>query len=165
MKRILNNSKQIRYVLSVVLLLILNSCITTNKNEAITKKVWETVKAHNKAWTVSENINEQLKYVHGDILFVSPPFNKILSGKDKYKEGYENWMMHAEVNHFKEIDPVIKIYNKGNLALVSYHIDMSFKYDDKKLSNWKGIDMMTLTKENGKWLIISDMYAEEIKNN
>ena len=41
---------------------------------------------------------------------------------------------------------------------------MSFTYDESEVSNWKGIDMMTLTKENGEWLIISDMYAEEINN-
>ena len=98
-----------------------------DKNETITNEVWETVKAHNIAWSVSEDIDEQLKYVHDDILFVSPPFNKIRSGKDKYKESYKNWMLHAEVNHFKEIAPVIKIYNSGNSALVTYYIDMSFK--------------------------------------
>ena len=27
---------------------------------------------------------------------------------------------------------------------------MSFTYDESEVSNWKGIDMMTLTKENGK---------------
>ena len=134
-----------------------------NKNETITKEVWETVKAHNIAWSVSEDIDEQLKYVHDDILFIKPPFNKILSGKDMYREDYENWILHAKVNYFKEIDPIIKIYNNGNSALVTYYIDMSYKYDNKDVNDWKGIDMMTLTKENGKWLIISDMYARKLE--
>ncbi len=136
-----------------------------DKNETVTKEVWETVKAHNMAWSVSEDIDEQLRYVHDDILFVKPPFNKILSGKDMYREDYENWMLHAKVNYFKEVDPVINIYNNGTSALVTYYIDMSYKYDGEDVNDWKGIDMMTLTKNNGKWFIISDMYARYLETN
>ncbi len=136
-----------------------------DKNETVTKEVWETVKAHNMAWSVSQDIDEQLRYVYNDILFVKPPFNKILSGKDMYREDYENWMLHAKVNYFKEVDPVINIYNNGTSALVTYYIDMSYKYDGEDVNDWKGIDMMTLTKENGKWLIISDMYARYLETN
>ena len=127
--------------------------------EMITKNIWETVKAHNEAWSEHEDINEQLKFVHDEIIFVSPPFKEIMKGKAKYKEAYEKWMKHAEVDYFLEMNPVIKIYGGGNCALVTYHIEMSFSYDDRVENSWKGIDMMTLAKENGHWLIRSDMYA------
>ena len=72
-------------------------------------------------------------------------------------------MQHTKVDYFHEVNPVIKIYGKGNFAIVTYNIDMSFNYDDKVVNDWKGADMMTLVKENGKWLITSDMYAKETK--
>ena len=45
-----------------------------DKNETVTKEVWETVKAHNMAWSVSQDIDEQLRYVYNDILFVKTSF-------------------------------------------------------------------------------------------
>ena len=39
---------------------------------------------------------------------------------------------------------------------------MSFDYDDRTVEEWKGIDMISLVKEEGKWLITSDMFAKII---
>ena len=72
-------------------------------------------------------------------------------------------MQHTKVDYFHEVNPVIKIYGKGNFAIVTYNIDMSFNYDDKVVNDWKGVDMMTLVKENGKWLITSDMFTRETR--
>lgn len=146
-------------------LFLLTTCNTNSQQniDLAAKQVWETVKAHNKAWAVLEDINDQLKYVHDDVVFIKPPFKEILKGKEKYKEDYEKWIQHAKVNYFHEVNPVIKIYGNGNFAIVTYNIDMSFTYDDEVVNDWKGADMMILVKENGKWLITSDMYAKETK--
>lgn len=143
--------------------LLLASCNSNSKmcSEDAAKEVWEVIKAHNKAWSESEDINEQLQYIHNDVVFVKPPFKEILKGKTQYKTDYENWMKHAKVEYFHEVNPVINVYGNGNFAIVSYNIEMSFTYDDKAVNDWKGVDMMTLTKENSKWLITSDMYARE----
>ena len=74
-------------------------------------------------------------------------------------EDYRDWMEHATVYKFTEVDPQVFLYNNGNFALVTYTIDMAFKYDDNEVPQWTGIDHMTLVKENGKWLITSDMYG------
>ena len=123
------------------------------------KEVWKVVKAHNKAWAEQEDINEQMSYVHEDVVFINAPFKEIKVGKEKYKASYEEWMLHAKVDYFHEINPVVKVYGNGNFALVSYNIDMAFTYDDAVVNDWKGIDFMTLVKEKGRWLITSDMYA------
>ena len=144
---------------------LLISC-NTDSHQSLSpaaKKVWETVKAHNKAWSELEDINDQLKFIHDDVVFIKPPFKEILKGKEKYREVYELWMQHAKVDYFHEVNPVIKIYGNGNFAIVTYNIDMSFTYDDEVVNDWKGADIMTLVKENGKWLITSDMYAKETK--
>ena len=155
------------FISSIVLFsfFLLNSC-NTNSHQNIdlaAKQIWKTVKAHNKTWSVLEDINDQLKYVHDDVVFIKPPFKEILKGKEKYKEDYEKWIQHAKVNYFHEVNPVIKIYGKGNFAIVTYNIDMSFTYDDEVVNDWKGVDLMTLVKENGRWLITSDIYARETR--
>lgn len=139
---------------------------SVNSQETFRKasdQVWAIVQAHNTAWSVHEDINEQLKYVHDDVVFVKPPFKEIMRGKEKYKSDYQEWMKHAEVEYFREFNPVITMHGNGNFAIVSFGIEMSFKYDDKFVDDWKGADMMTLVKENGKWLITSDMFARQIQ--
>ena len=146
-------------------LFLLTTCNTNSQQniDLAAKQVWETVKAHNKAWAVLEDINDQLKYVHDDVVFIKPPFKEILKGKEKYKEDYEKWIQRAKVDYFHEVNPVIKIYGEGNFAIVTYNINMSFTYDDEVVNDWKGVDMMTLVKENGKWLITSDMFTRETR--
>ena len=146
-------------------LFLLTSCNTNSQQstEIAVKEVWETVKAHNKAWSELEDINEQLTYVHNKVVFIKPPFKVIINGIENYKKDYENWMLHAKVNYFHEVDPEIKIYGDGNFAIVTYNIDMAFTYDDEVVDDWKGADMMTLVKENGRWLIVSDMYGRDTK--
>ncbi len=150
-----------------VLLMILNSC---NKNEKYdidkTKsEVLKTVYAHNKAWTKLEDIKEQKKYVHENIIFISPPYKKPIKGAREYLKNYkEDWMDHATVHHFKEVNPEVTLFNNGLFAVVTYEIEMSFDYDDTKVSEWHGIDQMTLVKENGKWVITSDMFAKRTED-
>jgi len=150
-------------ILSSLFLLITCNTNSQQNIDVAAKQVWETVKAHNKAWAVLEDINDQLKYVHDDVVFIKPPFKEILKGKEKYKEDYEKWIQNAKVDYFHEVNPVIKIYGEGNFAIVTYNINMSFTYDDEVVNDWKGVDMMTLVKENGKWLITSDMFTRETR--
>ena len=149
----------------IVLLLTVNVC-TQNENkmdvEKAKKEVWSTVLAHNKAWAQMEDLDEQAKYVHEDIVFVSPPYLTPIIGKEEYLKNYQEWIDNATVHYFKEVDLQITFHCKSTFALVTFKIDMSFDYDDKKIDRWQGIDLMTLVFENGKWLITSDMYAKEV---
>ena len=154
-------------VLLPLLILIISGCRTDNNIDVDTLKqeVWEAVTAHNKAWTVDEDLNEQMKYVDDNIIFVSPPFKESLSGIDNYRTGYQEWIDHATVHYFREINPKIEIQGSGNFAVVTYNIEMSFDYDDRTVEEWKGMDMISLAKKKGKWLITSDMFAKTIFEN
>ncbi|MFC2082405.1 hypothetical protein ACFLR4_00300 [Bacteroidota bacterium] len=151
-------------VLFSLLIFIISGCRQSNNAdvEQLQKEVWETVIAHNDAWSVDENLNEQMKYVHDNIIFVSPPFRECMYGIDNYRAGYREWIDHATVHFFREINPKIEIHGDGRFALVTYNIEMSFDYDDRTVEEWKGIDMISLVKEEGKWLITSDMFAKII---
>ena len=148
-----------------VSIMILTSC-SKKENYDIDKtksEVLKTVYAHNKAWTKLEDLNEQKKYVHENIVFISPPFKELKKGIKQYLTAYKKWIDHATVHHFKELNPEVILYNEGKFAIVTYKIDMAFDYDDTKVPEWHGIDKMTLVKENGKWLITSDMFAKQIE--
>lgn len=146
-----------------VFFMLLTACNQSEQydSEKIKNEVLKTVYAHNKAWTELEDLTEQKKYVHENIVFISPPYKKPKTGINEYLNDYKDWMNRATVHHFKEIEPDVKIYNDSLFAIVTYKIDMTFDYDDEKIPVWKGIDHMTLVKEKGKWLITSDMFAKQ----
>ena len=153
-----------KYMLSFCIISLLFLSFNNDMNttrEQTKSEILKTVKAHNRAWAVNENINEQMNYIHDDIQMIAPPYQKIIRGKQEYKKGYLNWMKHAKVHYYKEIDPNITLLKNGDIALVTFHIDMSFDYDSVAVNKWEGLDLMTLIKENGKWKIISDMYAKK----
>jgi len=142
------------------------SLLFCNKNEPfdpekLKAEVLNTVYSHNKAWTELEDIKEQKKYVHENIIFISPPYKTPKKGIKQYLKDYSEWMEHATVHHFKEVDPEVVLYNEGKFALVTFKIDMAFDYDDTSTPEWYGIDQMTLVNEKGKWLITSDMFAKQ----
>ncbi|MFC1564464.1 nuclear transport factor 2 family protein [candidate division KSB1 bacterium] len=121
-------------------------------------KIWQVVQAHNKAWTVLEDLDEQMKYVHDDIVFITPSDKYPIEGKDAYIESYENWINSAEVHFFKELDHKVRITGNGTSAIVTYNIDMSFLYNGEEAA-FQGRDMMFLIFERGKWLIAADVYS------
>ena len=151
-----------KFLLPIAVLFLFEGCMQNNNNvniEQLKEEVWQTVLAHNKAWTVDKDIEAQMRHVHKEIVSVAPPFTNRLTGIAQYKEGYLNWHEHASVKSFKEIDPQIKIY-KGAFAIAVYKIEMSFEYDGNLVDDWKGMDTMTLVKLEDKWFITSDMFGQ-----
>ncbi|OGU57050.1 MAG: hypothetical protein A2V66_05695 [Ignavibacteria bacterium RBG_13_36_8] len=152
-------------LLFLPLLMIITTCSTNDDATDMEKskeEVWQTVLAHNKAWAELENLDEQMKYVHKDIVFVGPPYKNTISGIDAYRKNYEEWIDHATVHSTKESAPEIIILNNGKTAIVTYNGEMSFEYDNQSVPEWKGRDVMVLVKENDKWLIAMDMYAKHV---
>lgn len=143
--------------------MILSACSQKkfNDTERIKAEILKTVFAHNKAWTKLEDLNEQEKYIHDNIVFLAPPYKEPIKGKEAYLDSYRDWIDHATVHHFNEINPEVYLYCGGSFAVVTYTINMAFDFDEVKVPEWHGLDQMTLAKENGIWLITSDMYAKQ----
>ena len=153
-------------ILYLLIFLLLISCKTNpdQNTEQIKADVLKTVKAHNYAWSVLEDAELQKQYVHPDVIFIPPPYNEIKQGIDQYMADYRNWMEHATVYKFEEINPQVILYGQGKFALVTYTIDMAFKYYDNEVPHWRGVDHMTLVNEKGRWMITSDMYGRFKEN-
>ncbi len=149
-------------LISIILITACNSKDVDMKNQV--EEVLNTVKAHNSAWSKLEDLSEQEKYIHDDIVFIAPPYKTPVEGKIQYLNNYKSFNEHATVHFFNEVSPKIRFYNNGRTAIVTFEIDMSFDFDDNSNPSWKGMDMMTLVRENGRWLIVSDMYAKRGEN-
>ncbi|MFC1593299.1 DUF4440 domain-containing protein [Candidatus Neomarinimicrobiota bacterium] len=128
------------------------------------EEVLNIVKAHNAAWSKLEDLSEQEKYIHDDIVFIAPPYKSPVEGKIQYLKNYKSFIEHATVHYFKEVKPKVQFYNNGQTAVVTFGIDMSFDFDDISNPSWRGMDIMTLVHKNDKWLIVSDMYAKQIES-
>jgi ketosteroid isomerase-like protein len=144
----------------IFLVIILAFACSKNENslEKVKDEIWQTVLSHNKSWAELEDLNEQGKYIHENIIFVKPGDKNPIEGKKAYLEDYQKWMDAAEVHFFKELNPRIKIYCKRTSAVVYYDIDMAFTYEGKE-ETFKGREMMFLVKENDKWLLVSDKFS------
>jgi len=151
------------YLLLLVFVIGCNPATKPVNEEAIKKEVWETVLAHNKAWTQMENLTELEKYIDENIISISPPFKTPLYGKTDYLAGYQTWIEHATVYFAREIAPQIHLFLNGTMAIVTYEIELSFEYDLVKTPDWKGRDVMTLKYENNRWLLISDVFMQYAK--
>ncbi len=149
----------------LILLVLFVGCKSDKQrsNDQIKNEVWETVKSHNLAWSKLEDISKLETYIDANVISVSPPFKTPLYGKKAYLDGYQNWFDHASVDFFNEINPQIQLYLNGTMAIVIFEIEMSFVYDDVKTEDWKGRDIMTLTYENGRWLLVSDVFVQYSK--
>jgi hypothetical protein len=154
----------VRFHLLIIIVLITacNSKDVDMKNQV--EEVLNTVKAHNSAWSKLEDLSEQEKYIHDDIVFIAPPYKTPVEGKTQYLNNYKSFNEHATVHFFKEVNPKVRFYNNGRTAIVTFEIDMSFDFNDISNPSWKGMDIMTLIRENDRWLIVSDMYAKRGEN-
>ncbi len=87
-------------VILLITLLLFTIMTFGGSNEDISvldasREVWNVVKAHNIAWAELEDVNQQLKYVHEDVVSISPPFKEISNGKKKRNQ--ENMNMQENI--------------------------------------------------------------------
>ena len=147
---------------NILIILVLFSCVFCSKNagniEKIKSEVLETVKAHNKAWTVLEDLEEQGKYIHDNITFITPGDHSPFEGKEAYLTSYREWYDAAKVHFFSELEPRAYLSENLKSAVVIYYIDMAFNYKGEE-QTFKGRDLFFLTWENGKWLIMANEYS------
>ncbi|MCP4727291.1 MAG: nuclear transport factor 2 family protein, partial [bacterium] len=153
---------QILYMLMIAALFtVFLSCNTNYDNrdmEELKSEVWNTVKKHNESWTVLEDLNEQEKYIHDDIVFITPGDEFPIEGKQAYLDGYKGWIDSADVHYFRELEHKVRISGNGTAAVVSYYIDMSFNYNGEE-KTFRGRDLFFLVLEDGKWLITANEYS------
>lgn len=121
-------------------------------------EVWNTVQALNKVWTVDGDTSKLVNYFHETMVAITPVSNERVYGRDACIAGWKSFTDAATIHYWKELEPLVQIYQEGNCAVVTYYYDMSVDMGGMTMQ-LKGRDMMTFIKEEGKWWLVSDQFS------
>lgn len=151
--------KKLLYIIPLFLIFLSWSFLSKDVDiEKEKEEVLKTVLAHNKSWTVLEDLNEQAKYIQENIIMITPGDRDPIIGREAYLKGYKKWNNAAKVHFFKELNPIVKLSENMRSAVVFYNIDMAYNYNGEE-KTFQGRDFFFLTKESGKWLIMANEYS------
>lgn len=124
----------------------------------IKEKVWATIQAMNRLWTVENNADELVNYFHENMVAVTPTDRMRVEGQAACVAGWKGFTQSAKINYWKEIDPKIELFGDDKFAIVTYYFDMSFDMGGQTIK-MGGRDMFALMNENGKWWIVADQFS------
>jgi hypothetical protein len=124
----------------------------------IEQEVWNTIVEMNKVWTVEAKPEKLKNYFHKNMVAIVPTSPKRVEGRAACVAGWKSFVDAAKINYWKELEPLVSIYNDGQTAVVTYYFDMSFDMAGQTIK-MKGRDMFTLVNENGKWWVAADQFS------
>lgn len=122
-------------------------------------EVWNTVKAINRHWAVTENMDSLSLYLHDNMVMFSPGGKERLSGKENILESYRQYALSAETLDMTETEPLIQFYNGNKTAVVSYFCNLRIKTQEGDIGTFSCKDMYTLVAENGRWYAVAQHYS------
>lgn len=122
------------------------------------EEVWQTIQALNRAWTVENNVDKLRDYFHMDMVAITPTARERIEGRDACIASWKAFTQAAKIHHWKEIDPKVQVYGRGQFAVVTYYFDMSFEMNGHTIK-MQGRDMFTFVNEDGKWLVVADQFS------
>lgn len=128
------------------------------EDSKIKEKVWQTIQALNRAWTIDNNASELKNYFHKDMIAITPTDKKRLEGGKSCVAGWKNFSENAKIHYWKEIEPKVQLYGHGKFAVATYYFDMSSKMGGQTIK-MGGRDMFTLVNEDGKWWVVADQFS------
>ena len=95
---------------------------------------------------------EALKcFCHKDVVIVPPGFVQRAEGRDTYLKSVEDFFDTGNVLEYKELSMKIDVF--GNTAIVYYRYETKWEMEGKTFSE-TGNDVMVLSRNEGKWLLI-----------
>ena len=129
--------------------------MTNPSFDATRREVWETLRQLNDCWTKGDG-KDLVHYFHENMVAITPADRLRREGRDACVAGWVGFATHAQIHHWKELDPQIQIF--GSAAIVTYYFDMSFDMGGQTIQ-LGGRDMFTFIKENGKWWAVADQFS------
>jgi hypothetical protein len=122
------------------------------------RDVWETVRDLNKSWTTKGNLNRLKDYFHETMVAVTPELKERITGKEDCFQGWKRFHDTVDILSWEEKDPLIRIYGKGQFAVIAYYYQISYQIAGKPRTE-SGRDLFVLIRENGKWLAVADCFS------
>jgi ketosteroid isomerase-like protein len=121
-----------------------------DSNNDLKEEIRQTVQAINEASRKGDI--EALKcFCHKDVVIVPPGFVQRAEGRDTYLKSVEDFCDTGTVLEYKELSMKIDIF--VDVSVVYYRYETKWEMEGETFSE-KGNDVMVLSRNEGKWLLI-----------
>jgi len=121
-----------------------------DSNNNLKSEIRQTVERINKV-SRKGDIEALTHFCHKDVVIVPPGFVRRAEGRDTYLKSVEDFCAIGTVLEYKELSMKIDVF--GDVAVVYYSYETKWKMEDKTF-NETGNNVMVLSRNEGKWLLI-----------
>jgi ketosteroid isomerase-like protein len=121
-----------------------------DSNNKENNEIRQTVQGINEA-SRKGDIATLKQFCHEDVVIVPPGFVQRAEGRDTYLKSVEDFCDTGTVLEYKELSMKIDVF--GDVAVVYYRYNTKWEMEGKTFSE-KGNDVMVLSRDEGKWLLI-----------
>ena len=121
-----------------------------DSNDDMKNEIRQTVKRVNEA-SRKGDIEALKHFCHKDVVIVPPGFVRRAEGRDTYLKSVEDFCAKGNILEYKEMSMKIDIF--GDVAIVYYSYETKWEMKGKTFSE-TGNDVMVLSRNEGKWLLI-----------
>ncbi|MFC2134911.1 nuclear transport factor 2 family protein [Bacteroidota bacterium] len=126
-----------------------------NENEKT--KLWGLIESINYLWTNGQA--EHLgPFFDENVIHVDQDYQTLTTSKEELLKSYKSFCDNAIINSFSESEEKIEIF--GTTAVVSYSWNIQYEMNANSYDE-KGKEILVLSKETGKWLIVWRMLVPE----
>lgn len=115
------------------------------EDQKIKEDVWQFIQNLNRLWTVGKSAQGLEDYFHENMVAITPSAKERIVGKEACVASWQNFAQSAKIHFWKELDPEVQLFNKGNSAVVTYYFDMSFDFSGQGV-DMCGRDMFVVTR-------------------
>jgi hypothetical protein len=138
--------------------------VNRNEENPIKSRVWQTVQAMNRVWTVENNPSALKRYFHPNMVALPPGDSLRICGQAACLAAWTTTAEKVRVISWKETDPQINIYGRNRFAIVTYHWEMEYETDGRTV-RCSGRDMLSLIREHGRWWIVANQLYPSTNSN
>ena len=121
-----------------------------DSNNDLKNEIRRTVEGINEA-SRKGDIEALKHFCHKDVVIVPPGFVQRAEGRDTYLKSVEDFCDTGTVLEYKELSMKIDVF--GDIAIVYYSYETKWEMEGNTFSE-KGNDVMVLSRNEGKWLLI-----------
>ena len=121
-----------------------------DSNNDLKNEIRQTVKGINEA-SRKGDIKALKRFCHKHVVIVPPGFIQRAEGRNRYLKSVEDFCDTGSVLEYEELSIKIDVF--GDVAIVYYRYETKWEMDGNTF-NEKGNDVMVLSRNKGKWLLI-----------
>ena len=119
-----------------------------------------TVRAMNRCWTETWNEKEFRTYIHPDAVAIVPTTPGRITGQEAFVAGWRGFALAVKNIAWEEKDHTVQLYAADLCAVVTYLFTIRFEMAGQE-QVMQGRDMLFLTRQGRRWLVVADQFSQE----